>query len=102
MLGMSRTLQGDSLIEYELVVLRQHGAGLTYQAHPSGQASTVFTAGAVSDSMVVFENPAHDFPQRIGYRRAGGDSLVAWIEGTTPAGARRVVFAYARAPCPGP
>jgi hypothetical protein len=32
----------------------------------------------------VFENPAHDFPQRIIYRRLSPDSLVARIEGPGP------------------
>jgi len=101
MLGVSRTLRGDSLVGYELVVVRERAGVLTYHAHPSGQASAVFTAQTVSDSMVVFENAAHDFPQRVGYRRVGNDSLLAWIEGSVQGTARRVEFSYARARCPG-
>jgi hypothetical protein len=48
----------------------------------------------------VFENPGHEFPQRIGYRRQG-PSLQAWIEGTKDRQARRVEFPYRRAACPG-
>lgn len=101
MLGVGRTLRGDSLVEYELVVVRERAGVLTYQAHPSGQASALFTAQTVSDSMVVFENAAHDFPQRVGYRRVGSDSLLAWIEGSLQGTDRRIVFPYARARCPG-
>jgi hypothetical protein len=54
---------------------------------------------AISDTMVVFENPAHDFPQRVGYQRRGADSLVAWIEGTMQGQARKIEFPYARATC---
>jgi hypothetical protein len=100
MLGVGRTLRGDSLVEYELVVVRERKGVLTYHAHPSGQAGAVFTARTVSDSMVVFENAAHDFPQRVGYRRVGTDSLLAWIEGSVRGTARRVEFPYARARCP--
>jgi hypothetical protein len=99
MLGVGRTIRGDSLIEYEFVVVRQQPARLTYEAHPSGQAGAIFTAQAVTDSMVVFENLAHDFPQRVGDRRLGGDSLIAWIEGTRDSRARRIDFPYARVRC---
>jgi hypothetical protein len=51
------------------------------------------------DTLVLFENAAHDFPQRIGYRRLGNDSLVAWIEGTRQGRTRRVEFPYGRVAC---
>ena len=101
MLGVARTLRGDSLVEYELVVVRERAGVLTYQAHPSGQASAVFTAQRVSDSLVVFENAVHDFPQRVGYHRVRSDSLLAWIEGSVRGTARRIEFPYTRTSCPG-
>lgn len=101
MLGVSRTFRGDSLVEYEFVVLREQAAGLTYEAHPSRQAPATFAARTASDSLVIFENAAHDFPQRIGYRNAGGDSLVGWIDGTLQGRPQRIEFPYARVTCPG-
>jgi len=101
MLGMSRTVRADSLVEYELMVIRQQGEGLAYEAYPSGQPSGVFAARVVSDSAVVFENPDNDFPQRIGYRRSGPDSLLAWIEGARGGQIRRIEFRYRRVPCAG-
>jgi hypothetical protein len=39
-------------------------------------------AGAqASANEVVFENPEHDFPKRIGYRLVSADSLEAWVDG---------------------
>lgn len=99
MIGMSRTVRGDSLFAYEVVVLRKQGDLLAYEARPSGQLPAEFLSESVSDSMVIFENLAHDFPQRIGYRRVGFDSLVAWIEGTEGGQLRRVDFSYRRAVC---
>ena len=100
MVGVSRTVQGDTLREYELVIIRQMAGGqIAFEANPSGQASAVFMASAYSDSGVVFENAVHDFPQRIGYSLRG-DSLVAWIEGERNGKFRRVEFPYARARCP--
>jgi hypothetical protein len=98
MLNMGRTVRGDRLIEYEWVLLREKDGVLEYEAHPSGQPSDVFTARTATSSEVVFENPQHDFPQRVGYKR-DGESLLAWIEGTTNGKARRVEFPYRRAAC---
>jgi hypothetical protein len=97
MVGVSRTVRGDSLVEFELVVIREQGDQLAYEAHPSGQPSAVFLSRALTDSTVVFENLQHDFPQRIGYQRSGPNSLLAWIEGTENGQSRRVDFSYRRA-----
>jgi hypothetical protein len=101
MLGMSRTVRGGRLAAHELIVLREQDGRVAYEAHPSGQAATVFLSTAVSDTAALFENPEHDFPQRVGYRRVGSDSLLAWIDGTAGGAARRVEFRYARVACPG-
>ena len=101
MIGMGRTAQGDRLVDFELVVLREEGNRLAYDARPSGQAPTVFLSTTVSDSTVVFENPEHDFPQRVGYQRETSDALLAWIEGTEGGKTRRIDFRYRRTACPG-
>lgn len=100
MLGMARTTRGDSLMEFEQVRIGERGGQLVYTAQPSGQAQAEFTSTEVGDSMVVFANPGHDFPQRVIYRRRGADSLLARIEGTMNGNARAVDFPYARGKCP--
>jgi hypothetical protein len=99
MLGMGRTVRGDRLIEYEVVVIRTEGERLAYDAHPSGQPPAVFLSRTLTETAVVFENADHDFPQRVGYERKGEDALLAWIEGTTGGNTRRVEFPYRRAAC---
>jgi hypothetical protein len=101
MVGVGRTVRGDTLVEYELVLIREQGDRLAYEAHPSGQPAAVFLSRAVSDSNVLFENLEHDFPQRVGYTRSGSDALLAWIEGTQQGQLRRIEFPYRRAVCPG-
>jgi hypothetical protein len=101
MLGMGRTLAGDRLVEYELIVLREEGAQLAYEAHPSGQPAAVFMSQTIGEARVVFENLQHDFPQRVGYERATADDLLAWIEGMRNGQSRRIEFRYHRAACPG-
>ena len=59
-------------------------------------------AREATDSTVVFENRTHDFPQRVGYRKVGADSLLAWIEGERNGRTRRIEFPYRRVRCAGP
>ena len=98
MLGVGRTVQGEKLIEFELVLIKEQDGKLAYEAHPSGQPSAVFLSRTVGEQHVVFENAAHDFPQRVGYTRTG-DALLAWIEGTRNGQVRRIEFRYARTGC---
>jgi hypothetical protein len=102
MLGMGRTVRGSKTAEYELVLIKEQEGRLAYEAHPSGQPTATFTSATASDTSVVFENPQHDFPQRVGYKRNGADALDAWIEGQVNGKSRRVDFSYQRARCEAP
>jgi hypothetical protein len=99
MLGVGRTVRAGRMVEYELIVLREQEGHLMYEAHPAGQPAATFQLAMEADGLLVFENAAHDFPQRIGYRREGPEILVAWIEGTADGKPRRVEFRYTRAAC---
>ena len=79
--------------------IRAEGGKLVYTALPSGQKEASFTSAQVTDSSLTFENPAHDFPQRIIYRRRGVDALVARIEGPGPNGPRGIDFPMNRVSC---
>ena len=100
MLGMGRTVSARGLGDYELTLIKQDGDRLLFEAHPKDQPPATFTARVATADSVVFEAPEHDFPQRVGYRRVGADSVHAWVEGTTQGTTRRVEFPYARVPCP--
>ncbi len=100
MLGAGRTVDGDSLVEFEQVRIFERGGRLVYGARPSGQEPAEFESIVVSDSAVTFENLGHDFPQRVMYRRVGPDSLVGRVEGTRAGRIRGVDFPYRRASCP--
>ena len=76
MLGLSRTVKGGKTVAHEFLQIRETAPGkLAYIAMPSGQATTTFGLAEASASHAVFENPAHDFPQRVIYRR-DGDSIL--------------------------
>jgi hypothetical protein len=98
MLGVSRTVANGKTTEWEFLIIRQGAKGLEYVAKPSGQPEATFTATRASGNEVVFENPTHDFPTRIIYRR-DGDALIASIEGTMNGQARRLDYPYRKATC---
>lgn len=101
MLGMSRTVVRDVAREFEALRLENRDGAATYIAQPAGQPATAFRASAVSDTAVVFSNPAHDFPQRIIYAKAGADSLIARIEGDRGGRVRGMDFPMKRVACGG-
>jgi len=100
MLGMGRTVGAKGLGDYELTLIKEEDGRLLFEAHPSGQPVATFTARVATQDSVLFELPEHDFPQRVGYRRIGSDSVLAWVEGTMNGKQRRIEFPYARVPCP--
>jgi Domain of unknown function (DUF6265) len=100
LMGVSRTVTDGRTREWEFLVIREGAKGVEYVARPSGQPEATFTATRVSPSEVVFENPAHDFPVRIGYKR-DGDALLAYIEGPASGQTRRIEYPYRKAACGG-
>jgi hypothetical protein len=100
MLGLNRTVVRDTTRAWEYLAIAERDGRLVYTAKPSGQAETSFTSAFVSDTLVRFENPTHDFPQRIIYRRVGSDSLLARIEGPRGGEMRGIDFPMRRVACP--
>jgi hypothetical protein len=100
LIGISRRVKGGRTVAWELMQIRETADGrLQFVALPSGQRETTFTALQVSDTEAVFENPAHDFPQRVIYRRVGKDRLAARIEGQRQGVARAMEFPLRRTAC---
>jgi Domain of unknown function (DUF6265) len=97
MLGMSRTVTNGRTVEYEFILLRQDALGdIYYVAKPSGQVETSFKLIRATATEVIFENPQHDFPQRISYTLKPDGTLLAAIEGQKDGKFRRVEFPYHR------
>ena len=67
---------------------------------PGVPDSTSFALTSYENDEAVFENPDHDFPKRIVYRKVGSDSLYAYIEGPVDGEVKREVFPYKRIASP--
>jgi hypothetical protein len=80
LLGMSRTVKDGATGSFEFMRLVPAGEQAGFHVQPNGVAPTLFAIAERGEQRVLFENAAHDFPNRIEYRREG-DALHAWIAG---------------------
>ena len=71
---------GDTIASEQLKIVAR-GNDIIYVAAPSGQPVTEFKLAQLKNNEALFENPGHDFPQKIVYKRISSDSLYARIEG---------------------
>lgn len=78
--GMARTLVDGNMTSFEYLRIVHKDGQTDYIAQPNGKSPTVFAATEIGPQSATFENPDHDFPQRISYVRAG-DALLAEIAG---------------------
>src|SRR5436189_3987842 len=82
MMGMSRTVAGEKTVEFDYFRIEQRPDGIYYVAHPKARCpGTDFKLTKASATEAVFENPAHDFPKRIVYRKTADDAITASIDG---------------------
>ena len=71
MLSTSRTLRGGRMVAFEFLRIVARSGTLVYVAQPGGRPPTDFTLTTSGPGYAVFENPSHDFPKRLSYRRTG-------------------------------
>lgn len=70
MTGMGRSLRDGRATGFEFAYITT-GEDAAYFAQPGGRPATRFALVSHQGSRAVFENPDHDFPQRIEYSREG-------------------------------
>ena len=100
MMGMGRTLSGGKAVDWEFMRIEQRGGEVFFIAHPKANATeTPFKLIRLDDGGAVFENPEHDFPQRVIYRLTKEGNLAARIEGTTKGKPEGIDFPMVRAAC---
>ncbi len=99
MLGMNRTVVGARTVFFEHLRIEHTPEGIVLVASPMGRPPTRFRLVAGGEHEAVFENPEHDFPRRIVYRR-DGNVLHARIEGVEAGHAKVVTWTFVRARFP--
>jgi hypothetical protein len=73
MIGFHVDLFSNGRVFYEYLRIVQNEEGIAYMASPLGREPTPFVLVSLEGHKVVFENPEHDWPQRLTY----------WLEDAT-------------------
>lgn len=94
MMGVSKTVRNGKTVFDEFLKLSREDGKLVYRARIGTPGVTPFSLLTMTDSEVIFENKAHDFPKRIIYRKQP-NGLMARIEGD----GKHQDFPYVRVSC---
>lgn len=94
LIGSGRSVRDGKTTFFELLRIEARPDGVFYVAQPMGGVATEFRRVPGPDDALVFENPDHDFPKRVSYRKVPGGVQVR-IEGA--AGQRVEEWTYTRA-----
>lgn len=82
--GKSYFIKEKDTLNDETIVLTENGTDLFYIPVVKGQNNNepvLFKMTKATADQIIFENPKHDFPQKITYLQITKDSLVASISG---------------------
>ncbi len=93
--GSAFFFKGKDTLFREQVDLKEVDGILQYIVTVPDQndgSAVAFALTSQTDSLLVFENPKHDYPRVIRYRRITQDSIVATISGTQQGKASEEVF----------
>jgi Domain of unknown function (DUF6265) len=77
-------IKGKDTLHFEKIVLSQKGEKLTYSATVNGQNNDKaidFPSTSETATKLVFENPQHDYPQKITYTKGANNTLTAEVTG---------------------
>jgi hypothetical protein len=100
LLGMGTTVTNGKVSAYEYMRIEARDDGnLVFTAKPHNQSEATFTLTSSDADNLIFENPEHDFPQRVIYRRGKDDSLEARIDGVKDGHRRAALFPMAKTAC---
>ena len=83
----------------ETVVIKKIDNDFYYCVHGAQEDKTKmvkFKLVYSNPKRLIFENKAHDFPQRICYENKGKNSLFAWISGKMNGNESRIDYNYQR------
>jgi hypothetical protein len=97
LVGMHKDVKAGKMVSFEFFRIESHADGIFYMTSPGGAPATPFKLIEQSARCVVFENAAHDFPQRIRYWSDRPGELRARIEGTVNGKAEAMEWRWLRA-----
>lgn len=100
MLGLGAEVRNGKAVSYEFMRIESKDNGdLVYTVKPHNKSETSFTLTSTTPKTLVFENPKHDFPQRITYRLEKEGAMEMRIDGEIGGKKRAALYPVAKTPC---
>lgn len=100
MFAVSRSIRDSRTVAFEYLRIEESAEGsLALFASPSGQSPARFDMVSLTNNEVVFENPEHDFPQRMVYSLTQDGRLIGRIEGQSNGRPKSIDFPMSRIDC---
>lgn len=97
--GHSYKLNGKDTVVLEQVDLIKRGGKIQYipvvKDQNNGEA-VIFTLSKTENDIYMFENSAHDFPQKVVYTLPANKMLHAWIEGNIGGKLKQINYRYTK------
>lgn len=83
-MGTSHTYDAKRTHFFEFIRIATHGGRISYIVQPGGDPPVLFRGVKVTEEEAVFENPKHDFPQRIRYVKTekGITATISLLDGS--------------------
>ena len=97
--GKAFFTKGKDTLHHESITLHEQGHDLIYSATVKDENQALPVAFKLTNetpNQLVFENPKHDFPQKITYKKITLDSIVAVVSGVEQGKATSETYPMAR------
>lgn len=94
--GRGYYVKGADTTLSELLSLIKTDNQVVYVARPVGQPVIGFPFKGIDQDQYLFENKAHDFPQKIGYHPKNNDSLDIYLDGISNGINRKLKYTFVK------
>ena len=99
-MGMGRTVRNGKVVATEYFSVTEQADGIVMNVQLRlAEKTTPFRVKEITATSVTYENPQHDFPQRVIYRLTGPGALLGRIEGVENGKERAIDYPMQRAKC---
>ena len=100
MLAVSRSIRNGKVGFFEYLRIAPRDGEIYYIAKPANaKTETPFKLTSLKNREAIFENPQHDFPQRIVYKLTAKDSIAVRVEAEKDGRTRGFGFSMSRVSC---
>lgn len=100
MLGVSRIVQEDTVVEYEFLRIAEEEEALIFLVSPANQPPRLYRASEVGVGAVTFVSSEGGAPQQVQFRQESADKISSRFESDREGQVQNIEISLRRIPCP--